>query len=133
MIDDPSIQAYLDGRLFAVAGASRDRGKYGNRVLRVYMQNDLRVFPVNPHADEVEGLVAWPDLASLPETPHGVSIVTPPEVTEQIVDQAIELGIRHLWMQPGAQSNRAIERAEAAGINLIHSGPCVLVVLGYRQ
>lgn len=128
-----SIQDFLDGESFAVAGASTDRDKYGNKVLRVYMQHDRRVYPLNPKADEVEGLQAYADLAALPEPVHGVSLVTPPAVTEAVVQQAIDLGIRHLWMQPGAESEPAIELAAEHGLNVIHSGPCILVVLGYRE
>jgi len=132
MSKDP-IQEFLDGDSFAVAGASTDRDKYGNKVLRVYMQNDLRVYPLNVKADAVEGLQAYADLAALPEAVHGLSLVTPPAVTEAIVQQAIDLGIRHLWIQPGAESERAIELATEHGLNVIHSGPCILVVLGYRE
>ncbi len=130
---DDQIQAFLNDSPHAVAGASINRDKYGNKVLRVYVQNDRPVYPVNPRADEVEGLKAYPDLASLPEPVHGVSIITPPAVTEQIVEDAISLGIGHLWMQPGAESDAAVTRGEEAGISVIHSGPCILVVLGYSE
>lgn len=127
------IKAFLEGRAFAVVGASNDRSKYGNKVLRVYQQNGLTVYPVNPKAEEVEGLACYPDLASLPERIHGVSIVTPPAVTEGIVEEAHEAGIRHLWMQPGAESVWAVERAQELGIEVIAGGPCLLVTLGYRE
>jgi predicted CoA-binding protein len=130
---DDRIRTFLDGRSFAVVGASNDRSKYGNRVLRVYQQNRLTVYPVNPNAKEVEGLACCPDLASLPEPVHGVSIVTPPSVTERIVEEAYTAGIQYLWMQPGAESARAVERAEELGLHVIAGGPCVLVTLGYRE
>jgi predicted CoA-binding protein len=123
------IEAFLAGKVFAVAGASRDRSKYGNRVLRCYVRDGRTVHPVNPNADEVEGLRCWPDLASVPEPVHGVSLVTPPDVTESVVDDALRLGIKHLWMQPGAESPAAIRRAEAAGASVIAHGPCLLVTL----
>ena len=85
---DEQIAAFLAGDSFAVVGASRNRAKYGNKVLRSYRQAGRRVYPVNPHAREVEGQVCYPDLASLPEPVHGVSIITPPAVTERIVEQA---------------------------------------------
>ncbi len=127
------IRAFLDGEAFAVVGASRDRAKYGNKVLRAYLQNGLKVFPVHPRETEIEGLAAYPGLASLPEPVHGVSIVTPPAVTEQVVDQAAAAGIRHVWMQPGAESPEALRRAEALGLEVIAGGPCALVALGYRE
>lgn len=138
MVDDssrssPSIEAFLDGSPFAVAGASADRGKFGNKVLRAYQQQGREVFPVNPSTDEVEGLKAYAGLGSLPTTPHGVSIVTPPHITERIVNEAIDLGIEHIWMQPGAESDAAISKARNAGLNVIASGPCVLVQFGFSE
>ena len=130
---DEQIRLFLDGEPFAVVGASTDRDKYGNKVLRCYQQDQRRVIPINPSAPEVEGLGAFPDLASVGEPMHAVSIITPPAITEQVVEQAIELGIRQIWMQPGAESAAAVARAEAAGLNVIHGGPCLLVVLGYHE
>lgn len=127
------VEAFLDGRPHAVIGASRDRAKYGNKVLRCYQQNGRTVYPVHPAEKEVEGLAAYPSLRSLPETPHGVSIITPPPVTEKIVEEAGQLGIRHLWMQPGAESERAVARAKELGINVIGGDACILVVLGYSE
>jgi uncharacterized protein len=127
------IEAFLEGTRYAVVGASRDRRKYGNKVLRAYIQQRRTVHPINPNADVVEGLAAFSDLAALPETVHGVSIVTPPHVTQQIVAQAAGLGIRHLWMQPGAESDRAIELARQASMNVIWGGPCILVTLRFQE
>ena len=67
------IDEFLAGEPHAVVGASQDRNKYGNKVLRVYQQQNRPVYPVNPKADEVEGLTAYPDLASLPEAVHAVN------------------------------------------------------------
>lgn len=128
-----NIEEFLAGSPHAVVGASRDRSKYGNKVLRVYQQTGRPVYPVNPQADEVEGLEAYSDLASLPEPVHGVSIITPPEITEQVVEEAGRLGIQHIWMQPGAESEAAVARAEELRINVIHGGPCALVVMGYSE
>jgi len=127
------IQAFLEGTPHAVAGASQDRRKYGNKVLRAYLQRKRAVHPINPNARVVEGLVAFSDLAALSEMVHGVSIVTPPRITEQIVTQAVGLGIRHLWMQPGSESDQAIELARQAGMNVIWGGPCILVTLQFQE
>lgn len=125
--------AFLAGSPFAVVGASTNRQKYGNKVLRSLMQAGREVMPINPRAEEIEGLTCYPSLTDLPTRPHGVSFITPPKITEQIVDQAIELGIEHLWMQPGAESIQATKKAEAAGINVIPGTACLLVLLGYPK
>ena len=58
-----------------------------------------------------------------------LSIVTPPAITERVVEEAIAAGVRFLWMQPGAESEAAIARAEQAGVLVIARGPCMLVEL----
>lgn len=133
MTESEQIELFLESGPYAVVGASRDRSKYGNKVLRVYLQNKLAVFPVNPNADEVEGLICYPDLAALPEKVRAISIITPPDVTEKIIEQAGQLGIQHAWLQPGAESRRAVQRAVDLGMNVISGGPCILVALRYHE
>lgn len=130
---DQQIKSFLSSKTFAVVGASSDRRKYGNKVLRVFLQNEYSVVPVNPNAAHVEGHESFADLTKIPERPLSISIITPPAVTEQVVQQAIAIGVQHVWLQPGAESATAIELCEDAGINIIHSGPCILVVLGFRD
>jgi len=127
------IADFLAENPIAVAGASTNRSKYGNMVLRCYLQNGRSAIPVNPHTATVEGLTAVPTLSQCEVVPHAVSIITPPDVTESIVQEALELGIQHLWMQPGAESDAAVAACQEAGINLISGGPCLLVVLGFRN
>jgi predicted CoA-binding protein len=126
-------KVFLAGTPHAVVGASRDRSKYGNMVLRAFLQKGRTVFSVNPNAGEVEGLKSYPELSSLPEPVHGVCVITPPQVTESIVEQAAHLGVKHIWLQPGAESERAVARAVQSGMNVISGGPCVLIALGYRD
>ncbi len=127
------IAAFLSGSPHAVVGASQDRTKYGNKVVRVFLQNGRRVFAVNPKETAIEGVPCYPDLASLPEPVHGVSIVTPPAVTEKIVEQAAAAGIKYVWMQPGAESPPALRRAEELGLVAIAGGSCLLVTLRYHE
>jgi predicted CoA-binding protein len=133
MSSQEKIDKFLAGKRFAVVGASQDRTKYGNKVLRVYQQSQREAVPVNPTAKEVEGLTAYPDLASVPGQIDGVSIITRPEITEQVVESAIQRGIKNVWMQPGAESARAVKAAEEAGVNVIAGGPCILVSLRFHE
>lgn len=128
-----SIREFLAGDGFAVVGASSNRQKYGNKVLRAYLQNGRRAYPVNPNETEVEGLTCYPDLKSLPEPVHAVSIITPPQVTAGVLEQAARAGIRYVWMQPGAEPADWRDRAESLGLTAIGDGPCVLVTLRYRE
>jgi len=132
MTDQERVQAFFESGPHAIVGASRDRSKYGNMVLRAFQQNGLVVFPVNPNADQVEGLKAYPNLAALPETVDGVCVITPPHVTDSIIEQAGRLRIKNIWLQPGAESEHGVQRATQLGMNVVSGGPCVLVALRFR-
>lgn len=127
---DDEIKRFLEADVFAVAGASQNRDKYGNKVLRCYMQKGRRVIPVNPRQGSIEGLSSVASVRELPPEVKSLSIITAPAVTEIIVAEAISQGIENIWMQPGAQSEKAIEMCRLAGVNVIADGSCLLVVLG---
>lgn len=127
------IETFLSASAFGVAGASTNRDKYGNKVLRCYLQNGRTVIPINPRARSIEAIETAASVAELPDGVDSLSIITPPAITLQIVEQAIEKGIRNLWMQPGAENPDAIRLAETNGLNVIADGSCILVVLGYRE
>jgi uncharacterized protein len=130
MNNQDKITQFLAGAPHAVVGASRDQSKIGNQVLQAYLENGRPAIPVNPSAKEIEGQTCYPDLAALPTPIHGVSIITPPHVSEAIVEQAGAIGVKNIWFQPGAESKRAISRAQELGMNVIAGGPCILVTLG---
>jgi predicted CoA-binding protein len=129
---DP-IDRFLESPAIGVVGASPRRHKYGNKVLRCYQQAGRRAIPVNPREPEIEGVPCVASVLDLPEDVRSVSVITPPPVTERVVEQAIAKGIENVWMQPGAESEAAVEACRQAGINVIADGSCVLVVLGYRE
>ncbi len=126
-------EEFLKADAFGVVGASSDRSKYGNRVLRCYRDHGRMAIPVNPKEKEIEGIHCVASVADLPDEATSISVITPPVVTEQIVEQAAAKGIRNVWMQPGAESPRAVAFCREHGINVIADGSCVLVVLGYRN
>ena len=129
---DP-IARFLASPAFGVVGASPRRHKYGNKVLRCYQQNGRRAVPVNPHEPVIEGADSVASVLDLPDDVKSISVITPPAVTERVVEHAISRGIENVWRQPGAENAASIEACRRAGINVIADGSCVLVVLGYRE
>ncbi|HXC18244.1 MAG TPA: CoA-binding protein [Holophagaceae bacterium] len=127
------IKAFMAGGPYAVVGASSNRDKYGNKVLRAYQQHGQEVYPINPRADEIEGLKAYASLASVPVRLRAVSIITPPKITEQVVKEAAAAGVKFVWMQPGAESPEAVQAAEDLGLEVIAGGPCYLVLAHYHE
>ena len=129
----PEVAAFLAVGSFAVVGASADRAKSGNKVLRCYQQHGLPVVGVHPKLSACEGAAVHPSLAVVPGAPRAVSVVAPPAAAAGIVQDAIAAGCRHLWFQPGAEEAGAIAAARAAGLSVIADGSCVLVALGFRD
>ena len=123
------IETFLAAKTYAVAGASTNTHKYGNRVFKSLLASGRETYPLNPTTDEIEGHKAYAKIADLPVVPESLSIITPPKITRQVVNDAIAAGVRNIWMQPGAEDEKASESARKAGINVIDDGACVLVLL----
>jgi predicted CoA-binding protein len=130
---DQRIEIFLSAPAFGVAGASTKRQKYGNKILRCYQQHGRTVVPINPHETEIEGVACVATIPELPPEVTSLSIITPPAVTAQLIPQAIEKGIKNIWMQPGAEHPEAVALCQERGINIIADGSCLLVVLGYHE
>jgi predicted CoA-binding protein len=127
------IQQFLSSPAFGVVGASINRQKYGNKVLRCYQQNGKEVIPVNANETSIEGLACAATISDLPSHVLSISMITPPAVTAKLVPLAIDKGIKNIWMQPGAEHPDAVALCHERGINVIADGSCVLVVLGYHE
>jgi len=133
MTIEKQIEQFFTSPVFGVVGASTNRDKYGNKVLRCYQQNDLSVIPVHPKEEQVEGVNCVASVADLPADVQSISIITPPQITEKVVEQAAAHGIENIWMQVGSESPVAVQYCEEQGLNVIADGSCVLVVLGYHE
>lgn len=121
------IKAFLDKKnIFAVVGASREPQKYGYKVYEDLKNRGYRVYPVNPNADGILGDKCYPSLESLPITPNVVDVVVPPKVTERIVKTCKKLGVTRVWMQPGSESEKAMESCEENVIDVVY-GVCVMI------
>jgi len=92
------IQDFLAQKKVAVVGVSDKRDTGCNAAYRRFKSAGYAVSAVNPHLSTFEGDPCYPDLKSIPEKPEAVFILTNPKVTEGIVQQCVDLGIRRVWM-----------------------------------
>jgi predicted CoA-binding protein len=85
-----------------------------------YLQSrGYRIIPVNPHETEVLGEKAYPDLDSVPEKIDIVDIFRRPEFVPDVVEAAIRVGARVVWMQEGIVNEAAAQRARGAGLEVV--------------
>ena len=97
---DMKVHDFLAQKRIAVAGVSRNDSQHptGNLIYHRLKKSGRDVFPVNPRMQTFEGDRCYPDLRSIPGGVNGVVIVTRPEVTECIVHDCCDAGVRRVWM-----------------------------------
>jgi len=120
------IQDLVGRRRWAVVGVSQDTTKFGSRVFRSLRDAGYVVWAVNPRGGELDGAPIYAGLGDLPQVPEVVDLVVPPAVTDQVVREAHRLGVTRIWMQPGAESDAAIDFCLANGIQVVHHA-CAMV------
>lgn len=93
-----SLQGFFEAKSVAVVGASRKHGKTGHEILVSLVRGGFEgpIWPVNPSADEVEGLKCYPDLAAIGETPDLVVIVVPANAVAETIRQCGKVGVKHI-------------------------------------
>ena len=94
---DDRVQDFLAQKKIAVVGVSDQRDTGCNLAYKRFKENGFQVYAVNPRITTYEGAACYPDLKSIPETPDAVFILASPKVTEQIVQQCVDLGIQRVW------------------------------------
>jgi predicted CoA-binding protein len=106
-------------RVVAMVGLSSDGDRPSNIVARYLKKQGYRIIPVNPTEGKVLGEVSYPDLLSIPETVEVVDIFRRPEAVPDIVEQAIKIGAKAVWMQEGIVNESAATRATEAGLLVV--------------
>lgn len=132
---DSMVQDFLAQKRIAVVGVSDKRETGCNAAYKNFKDAGYEVYAVNPRLDSFQGEACYPDLASLPSKPDAVFILANPNVTDKIVSQCVDLGVKHVWMhcmmgtKPGlaasmtSVSQSAVDVCKANGIAVI-PGSC---------
>ena len=132
---DTLVQDFLSQEKIAVVGVSDQRETGCNLAYRKFKETGYNVSAVNPRLTSFEGDPCYPDLKSIPEKPEAVFILTNPNITEDVVQQCVDLGIQRVWMhclmgtKPGlaasmtSVSQDAVQMCRENGIEVI-PGSC---------
>lgn len=116
MIESEILKKY---RRVAVVGASANPERPSHRVASYLIKHGYDVIPVNPGVREILGRVVYPDLSAIPGGVEVVDIFRRPEYVPPIVEEAIKIGARVIWMQEGIVNEAAASRAREAGLEVV--------------
>lgn len=106
-------------RVIAVVGLSSNPERPSYEVATYLKEQGYRIIPVNPRENKVLDEVAYPDLYSVPESVDVVDIFRRPEEVPAIVEQAIKIGAKAVWMQEGVVNEAAATQARQAGLLVV--------------
>ena len=109
----------LSAKTIASVGLSGNQEKDSYWVASYLKDQGYRIIPVNPTATEILGEKAYPDLKSVPEKIDVVQIFRKPEDVPPIVDDAIKIGAKVVWMQEGIRDEEAAQKAREAGLQVV--------------
>jgi predicted CoA-binding protein len=116
MLEEKILKEY---RTVAMVGLSPDPTRPSYKVARYLAQHGYEIIPVNPNAGEILGKPSYPDLGSIPERAEVVDIFRRSEEVMPVVDEAIKIGAKVVWMQEGVINEAAASRARRAGLLVV--------------
>lgn len=114
-----------------VIGASTDPDKFGNKAVRAYLRQGHDVLPVNPRAEEVEGVKCYADVRDAPGPIDRATVYLPPVLGVAMLDALAERDdVAELWLNPGAESPELVDKARSLSFEPIQA--CSIIDIGER-
>ncbi|HTR80145.1 MAG TPA: CoA-binding protein [Bacteroidota bacterium] len=123
-----TIEQFLAGPGIAVVGATDNERKFGSRVYRMMKERAIKVYPVNPGREVVDGDRCYRSVLDIPAEVKSAITVVRPSVTESVIGECAEKGITIVWMQPGSESHEAVNIAQRHGLTVVRR-ECILMYL----
>ena len=118
--NDAAIRKILaEAKVIALVGASKKPFRDSYRIGQFLLSKKYTVIPVNPNYAEIEGEKCFPDLRSIGQPIDIVDIFRAPDEVGKIVDDAVAVQAKAVWMQLGVVNEKAVQKAESAGLAVI--------------
>jgi len=127
--DEEIVNILKNVKTIAIVGISEKPDRDSHQVARYLKDHGYKIIPVNPKYEQVLGEKCYPDLKSIPEPVDVVDIFRKPEAIPPIVDDAISIGAKVVWMQLGLAHNESAEKARKAGLEVVMS-KCIKIEHG---
>lgn len=119
----------LDKKVWAVIGVTPNKEKFGYKIYKKLKKHGYTVYAINPKYEEIEGDKVYTQLKDLPQKPDCISMVVPPKISKNMLEEIKNLEILYVWFQPGTFDEETIDIAESYNLKIVYYD-CVLVDLG---
>jgi predicted CoA-binding protein len=119
MTKKESINQFLAPKKIAIAGVSRNNKKFGYAIFNELRQKGFDICPINPNAEEIDGVKCYKSVSEIPSGYDKLFIVTPKNDTDNMLKQAIDKGIKHVWVQQMSNTSETAKLAKDANVELI--------------
>jgi hypothetical protein len=126
MTMNQAIQDFVEAKRIAVVGVSRSGKKFGNSAATELKARGYETFIVHPETQEIGGERCYPNMAALQGQVDGVLICVAPQQAESVLRQAVEAGVKKIWLQQGAESSAVLAAARQMGVEPV-TGKCILM------
>jgi uncharacterized protein len=117
--DDSYEKILRESKTIAVVGLSNDRFRPSHGVAHYLQQEGYRIVPVNPHESQVLGERSYASLLDVPDAVDVVDVFRRSEFVPEVLDQAIRIGAKTVWLQRGVGSVADAQRARDAGLQVV--------------
>ncbi|MCL2888354.1 MAG: CoA-binding protein [Elusimicrobia bacterium] len=120
----------LKNKVIAVVGVSTDPEKYGGKIFKTLKHDGADIYAVGRSDGKIMGEPIYKSLSELPKKPELVIMVIPPAASMPVTEEAVKLGVKEIWFQPGAENDAAENFAKNNGV-AVTSHACIMVRGGY--
>jgi predicted CoA-binding protein len=114
------IEEFLKANSIAIAGVSRNKKKFGRMVFNELKKNGYNVIPINPYTKDINGQICYSGIEQLPDNIDSLLIATPKDQTDFILREAINKGIKNIWVQQYSDTNHTLKIAEEYDTEIIY-------------
>jgi predicted CoA-binding protein len=128
MSEKEMITDFLASKVFALAGVSNNKDKFGNYIYDELVKKEIKTYPVNPNLTEYKGVKCYQTLDSLPEKVDALICSVKPDAVLKLLEDAQKNEIKKVWLQQGSESKEAIEFCNQHNMNVV-SKRCLMMFL----
>ncbi len=125
MTTKASIERFLKPRTFAISGVSRNPKKFGGSVYFELKKKGFKLYPINPNTDKINGDPCYRSVSDLPAGVDRLLVLTKKEQTEAVIREALDKGIKKIWIQQMSDTPEALQLANSGDAELIHK-QCIM-------